>query len=47
LPRWLIADDLASGRLVELDLGRTAVRSPLFAMHRPTAPEAGGCLADR
>lgn len=35
LPRWLIADDLASGRLVELDLEvfREA-RSPLFAMHR-------------
>lgn len=35
LPRWLIADDLASGRLVELDLEPFGeVRSPLFAMHR-------------
>lgn len=35
LPRWLIADDLASGRLVELDLESfSEVRSPLFAMHR-------------
>lgn len=35
LPRWLIADDLASGRLVELDLEPfSEVRSPLFAMHR-------------
>ena len=35
LPRWLIADDLASGRLVEIDLEvfREA-SSPLFAMHR-------------
>lgn len=36
LPRWLIADDLASGRLVELDLEPySEVRSPLYAMHRP------------
>jgi DNA-binding transcriptional LysR family regulator len=35
LPRWLIADDLASGRLVELDLESfREVSSPLFAMHR-------------
>ena len=35
LPRWLIADDLASGRLVELDLEPfSEVQSPLFAMHR-------------
>ncbi|WP_217575465.1 LysR family transcriptional regulator [Mesorhizobium sp. GbtcB19] len=35
LPRWLIADDLASGRLVELDLEPyKEVRGPLFAMHR-------------
>ncbi len=35
LPRWLIAEDLASGRLVELDLEPyRAVRSPLYAMHR-------------
>ncbi|MGX9115873.1 LysR family transcriptional regulator [Mesorhizobium sp. BHbsci] len=35
LPRWLIADDLASGRLVELDLEPySEVRSPLYAMHR-------------
>jgi len=35
LPRWLIADDLASGRLVELDLEPyREVRSPLYAMHR-------------
>ncbi|MGX9574750.1 LysR family transcriptional regulator [Mesorhizobium sp. f-mel] len=35
LPRWLIADDLASGRLVELDLEPySEVHSPLFAMHR-------------
>ncbi|ANT53031.1 LysR family transcriptional regulator [Mesorhizobium amorphae] len=35
LPRWLIADDLASGRLVEIDLESfSEVRSPLFAMHR-------------
>lgn len=35
LPRWLAADDLASGRLVELDLEPySEVRSPLFAMHR-------------
>ncbi|UVK41137.1 LysR family transcriptional regulator [Mesorhizobium sp. AR10] len=35
LPRWLVADDLASGRLVELDLEPySEVRSPLFAMHR-------------
>lgn len=35
LPRWLIADDLASGRLVEIDLEVfREVRSPLFAMHR-------------
>jgi len=35
LPRWLIADDLASGLLVELDLEPyREVRSPLYAMHR-------------
>lgn len=35
LPRWLIADDLVSGRLVELDLEPyKEVSSPLFAMHR-------------
>lgn len=35
LPRWLISDDLATGRLVELDLEPfSEVRSPLFAMHR-------------
>jgi len=35
LPRWLIADDLASGQLVELDLEPyREVRSPLYAMHR-------------
>jgi len=35
LPRWLIADDLASGRLVEIDLEPfREVNSPLFAMHR-------------
>ncbi|RVA09887.1 LysR family transcriptional regulator, partial [Mesorhizobium sp. M7A.F.Ca.CA.002.05.1.1] len=35
LPRWLIADDLASGRLVEIDLESfREVSSPLFAMHR-------------
>jgi DNA-binding transcriptional LysR family regulator len=35
LPRWLIADDLASGRLVELDLEPySEVRSPLYAIHR-------------
>ncbi|TIT74353.1 MAG: LysR family transcriptional regulator, partial [Mesorhizobium sp.] len=35
LPRWLIADDLASGRLVELDLEPyREVRSSLYAMHR-------------
>ena len=35
LPRWLIADDLATGRLVELDLEPyKEVSSPLFAMHR-------------
>ncbi|MER8841913.1 LysR family transcriptional regulator [Mesorhizobium sp. M0684] len=35
LPRWLIADDLANGRLVELDLEPySEVRSPLYAMHR-------------
>ncbi|MGX9147173.1 LysR family transcriptional regulator [Mesorhizobium sp. 128a] len=35
LPRWLIADDLASGRLVELDLEPySEVRSSLYAMHR-------------
>ncbi|MGX5803184.1 LysR family transcriptional regulator [Bradyrhizobium sp. Arg314] len=35
LPRWLIADDLASGRLVELDLEPYRETSaPLFAMHR-------------
>ncbi|MER9616609.1 LysR family transcriptional regulator [Mesorhizobium sp. M0207] len=35
LPRWLIADDLATGRLVELDLEPySEVRSPLYAMHR-------------
>lgn len=35
LPRWLIADDLATGRLVELDLEPfSEARSPLFAMHR-------------
>jgi DNA-binding transcriptional LysR family regulator len=35
LPRWLIADDLASGRLVEIDLESfREVTSPLFAMHR-------------
>jgi DNA-binding transcriptional LysR family regulator len=34
LPRWLMADDLASGRLVELNLEAYApVRAPLFAMH--------------
>lgn len=35
LPRWLIADDLASGRLVELDLEPyRETKGPLFAMHR-------------
>lgn len=35
LPRWLIADDLASGRLVELDLEPYGeARAPLYAMHR-------------
>ncbi|TIN16384.1 MAG: LysR family transcriptional regulator, partial [Mesorhizobium sp.] len=35
LPRWLISDDLASGRLVEIDLESfREVSSPLFAMHR-------------
>lgn len=35
LPRWLIADDLANGRLVELNLEPySEQRSPLFAMHR-------------
>ncbi|RWP82215.1 LysR substrate-binding domain-containing protein, partial [Mesorhizobium sp.] len=35
LPRWLIADDLASGRLVELDLEPySEVRAALYAMHR-------------
>lgn len=35
LPRWLIADDLATGRLVELDLEPyEEISSPLFAMHR-------------
>lgn len=34
LPRWLVADDLASGRLVELDLETCAgTRAPLYAMH--------------
>lgn len=34
LPRWLMAEDLASGQLVELDLeAHVAVRPPLFAMH--------------
>jgi len=50
LPRWLIADDLASGRLVELDLEvfREA-RSPLFAMHRnDSSPKpAAAWLIDR
>ncbi|TIM11654.1 LysR family transcriptional regulator [Mesorhizobium sp.] len=35
LPRWLIADDVANGRLVELDLEPyREVRAPLYAMHR-------------
>ncbi|RWE18616.1 LysR substrate-binding domain-containing protein, partial [Mesorhizobium sp.] len=35
LPRWLMAEDLASGRLVELDLEPySEARSPLYAMHR-------------
>ena len=35
LPRWLIAEDLASGRLAELDLEPyRESRTPLFAMHR-------------
>ncbi|GLS40094.1 LysR family transcriptional regulator [Mesorhizobium tianshanense] len=35
LPRWLAADDLASGRLVELDLEPySEVRAQLYAMHR-------------
>ncbi len=35
LPRWLIADDLASGRLVELDLEQfKEAKAPLYAMHR-------------
>jgi DNA-binding transcriptional LysR family regulator len=35
LPRWLIADDLASGRLVELDLEPfKEAKGPLYAMHR-------------
>ena len=33
-PRWLVADDLRSGKLVELKLEAYApVRAPLFAMH--------------
>ncbi len=50
LPRWLIADDLASGRLVELDLEPfSEVRSPLFAMHRnDSSPKpAAAWLIDR
>lgn len=35
LPRWLVAEDLASGRLVELDLEPyPEARAPMFAMHR-------------
>jgi DNA-binding transcriptional LysR family regulator len=35
LPRWMIADDLARGLLVELDLEPFGeVRGPFFAMHR-------------
>ena len=35
LPRWMIAEDLARGLLVELDLEPYAeTRGPLFAMHR-------------
>jgi DNA-binding transcriptional LysR family regulator len=35
LPRWMIAKDLANGRLVELNLEAYAeARGPLFAMHR-------------
>ena len=35
LPRWMIAEDLAHGRLVELDLEPFGeVRGPFFAMHR-------------
>ncbi len=35
LPRWMIAEDLASGRLVELDLEPFGqVRGPFYAMHR-------------
>jgi DNA-binding transcriptional LysR family regulator len=35
LPRWLIADDLASSRLVELDLEPfKEAKAPLYAMHR-------------
>ncbi|MEW6632600.1 MAG: LysR family transcriptional regulator [Pseudomonadota bacterium] len=35
LPRWLIADDVATGRLVELDLEPyRETNAPLFAMHR-------------
>ncbi|MBZ9676148.1 LysR family transcriptional regulator [Mesorhizobium sp. ES1-1] len=50
LPRWLIADDLASGRLVEIDLEPfSETRSPLFAMRRyDTSPKpAAAWLIDR
>lgn len=50
LPRWLIADDLARGRLVELDLEPySEVRSPLYAMHRTdrSPKPAAAWLIDR
>jgi DNA-binding transcriptional LysR family regulator len=35
LPSWIIAEDVASGRLVELDLeSYGAVTNPFYAMHR-------------
>ena len=39
MPEALIKDDLASGRLVELDIeGRTPDRYQIYAVHRTDAP---------
>lgn len=50
MPRWMVADDLGEGRLVELDLPEApGGRYPLFAVHRTDRPlgPATQWLADR
>ena len=50
MPRWMVGDDLARGRLVELTLPEAPGGAyPLYAIHRADAPPgpAARWLADR